>query len=136
MQHQKIQSGLSGNAYKGRANETEHNCNAYDDEFCGVRGHSSEFHACAKRSRRSVSVFLELVHGHKAREEEDNEHHQEEKEEQHITRALGTPEGVLRHAVFRVYMLFLWSRGCPWFTRPPHRGPPPTRRPAPWGCCR
>ena len=65
---------------------------------------SSEFHACAKRSRRSVSVFLELVHAHKAREEEDNEHHQEEKEEQHITRALSTPEGVLRHAVFRVYM--------------------------------
>jgi hypothetical protein len=47
---------------------------------------------------------LELVHTHKAGEEEDNEHHQEEKEEQHITRALGTPEGVLRHAVFRVYM--------------------------------
>lgn len=53
---------------------------------------------------------MELVHTHKAGQEEDNEHHQEEKEEQHITRALGTPEGVLRHAVFRVYMLFLGSR--------------------------
>jgi hypothetical protein len=85
MQHQKIQSGLSGDAYKGRANETEHNCNADDDGVGRLRGHSSEFHACAKRSRRSVSVFLELVHAHKAREEEDNEHHQEEKEEQHVS---------------------------------------------------
>lgn len=53
---------------------------------------------------------MELVCAHKLGEEEDNEHHQEEKEEQHITRALGTPEGVLRHAVFRVYMWFLGSR--------------------------